>query len=95
MAPPRQRGRRSVVGAWMVWCRFIAVLCVFMSLTSPAAAAERFALIIGNASYSSKSLPALANPTNDAALIAATLERAGFKVDLIMDQDLRSMKRAW
>ena len=78
----------------MVWCRFIAVLCVFMSLTSPAAAAERFALIIGNASYSSKSLPALANPTNDAALIAATLERAGFNVDLIMDQDLRSMKRA-
>ncbi|MEM7189738.1 MAG: caspase family protein, partial [Pseudomonadota bacterium] len=60
----------------------------------PASASERFALIIGNGSYGDGPLSPLRNPVNDAVLIGKTLERTGFQVDLVMDADLRGMKRA-
>lgn len=71
-----------------------AVFCLIALAAMPARAAERIALVIGNGDYSGKVLARLANPTNDAALIADTLERAGFDVTLVMNADLRTMKRA-
>lgn len=59
-----------------------------------AVAGERLALVIGNAGYESETLSPLKNPTNDAALIADALAKAGFKVETVMDADLRAMKRA-
>jgi uncharacterized caspase-like protein len=50
----------------------------FLAVVSGASASERrLALVIGNASYKAK---ALATPVNDAALIAQTLQAAGFDV---------------
>jgi len=63
---------------------FLVVLAA-LSL-SPAGAApseKRLALVIGNASYKAKTL---ATPANDAALIAQTLQAAGF--DVIGARDL-------
>jgi TPR repeat protein len=58
----------------------------------PAQAESRFALVIGNGAY--KSVPALANPPNDAEDVAATLKSLGFKVTLKLDLDLAAMQRA-
>jgi uncharacterized caspase-like protein len=62
--------------------RFAAYLLVFISLiawwTSPASAAKRVALVIGNSAY--ESAPALKNPKNDADAISAVLTKLGFDV---------------
>ncbi len=88
--------RGFVSGFRMFWRLPLAVLILLLSaaLGAPARAAERLALVIGNGDYTSKAMPRLANPTNDAALIADTLKRAGFDVTLVMNADLRTMKRA-
>jgi uncharacterized caspase-like protein len=74
---------------------FILVLfawaLAFPKLSSPALAADRLALVIGNSGY--KNVP-LANPANDATLMATTLETASFNVTKIIDADQKSMKRA-
>ena len=59
-----------------------------------AKAAGRMALVVGNANYTGDMLSKLKNPANDAALIADALKKAGFEVDLVLDADLRGMKRA-
>ncbi len=66
---------------------------VFLASAGISQAAERLALVIGNAEYDSKTLTPLKNPANDAALIADSLKSTGFKVDLILNADLRTMKR--
>jgi len=68
-----------------------AGMLAFSGLSDRALAADRLALVIGNSGY--KNAP-LANPANDAKLMAATLETAGFKVTRIIDADQKSMKRA-
>ena len=78
--------RRSIVALFLVALVTVA--------GGPALAAERLALVIGNAGYSSSTLTPLKNPTNDAALIADALEKAGFSVETVLDADLRTMKRA-
>lgn len=45
---------------------------------STARAETRIALVIGNGGY--QAMPALANPPNDARLMAATLREIGFEV---------------
>ena len=72
------------------------LMTLLFSIALPAStpAADRHALVIGNADYTGDTLSALKNPANDAALIADTLEKAGFKVTLVLDADLRDMKRA-
>jgi uncharacterized caspase-like protein len=76
------------------------VACLFVAIAAPlspataAEATERHALVIGNADYTSDTLTALKNPANDAALIAESLEQAGFSVELVLNADLRTMKRA-
>lgn len=64
---------------------FLTFLALVSLLPAGAAASERrLALVIGNASYKAK---ALATPVNDAALIAQTLQAAGFDVMGARDLD--------
>ena len=53
------------------------------SADETAALGRRVALVIGNAAY--QSVPQLANPTNDAKLIANALRQDGFDVTLVDD----------
>lgn len=55
-------------------------------------ASQKVALLIGNAEY--EHVPALRNPSNDASDIAAALDRLGFDVVLLLDQDDTEMRRA-
>lgn len=59
------------------------LLLVALLLPTAALSAARVALIVGNGAY--QHAPALINPANDAALIAASLETIGFKVIRLTD----------
>ena len=63
--------RRMPLRAW-------PALVVLITLCVPALAAQRVALVIGNATYAHA--PALANPLNDAADIGGASERLGLSV---------------
>lgn len=62
--------------------------------TASSLAAERLALVIGNADYAGGAMTPLKNPVNDAALIADALRQSGFSVETVLDADLRTMKQA-
>jgi uncharacterized caspase-like protein len=68
-----------------------AMLVLAACFAVPALAQERVALVIGNSSY--KQAPALPNPVNDAAAVAAMLESAGFQVVLRRDIGINDMRR--
>jgi hypothetical protein len=75
---------------------FILGLGVIAALTgfasSPASAdGKRVALVIGNSTY--RNVPTLPNPANDAADIAAVLNRLGFAVTLVTDSSFDQMRR--
>src|SRR3954464_14709684 len=53
----------------------------------------RFALVIGNSAYGPE-IGNLANPANDAKLMAATLRKVGFDVLELEDADRKRMSRA-
>src|SRR3569623_1030539 len=80
----------------MHWIRWLGVFALFlgMSLALHARAEPRVALVIGNAHYAGENLPELANPINDARLIAETLKQVGFRVQRLDDADQKHMKRA-
>ena len=61
----------------------LRILAALMLFAQPAAAQDKVALVIGNASYQN-STP-LANPLNDARAVAAKLESIGFDVALHED----------
>ncbi len=65
-------------------------LAALMALIAFSAAAERFALVIGNGGYKTA---ALANPPNDAALTASAMRDAGFNVTTVVDADQTKMKQ--
>jgi len=71
-------------------------LCVVLILTAlqplTAAAADRYALVIGNGSYTN--VDPLPNPPNDAKLISEALKKVGFEVTLLVNADRRTMDRA-
>lgn len=75
----------------------IALLLSILPLlgVSEGVARERLALVIGNGAY--ETISTLPNPTNDADLIARTLQKIGFKVttenDVTHDQMRSAMKR--
>ncbi|HVT53721.1 MAG TPA: caspase family protein, partial [Dongiaceae bacterium] len=73
--------------------RVLLSLLLILLAIAPAAAEPRVALVIGNSKYTGD-LPKLANPDNDAALMAATLKKLGFVVVQVQDADLNQMKRA-
>ena len=60
-------------------------------MTEGTASIKRVALVIGNSAYQSAPL---ANPVNDARLMAKTLESTGFEVIEILDADRSKMLRA-
>ena len=60
-------------------------------LAGPALASSRVALVIGNAGYTHA--PALANPLNDAADIAAALGRLGFAVTRLENAGYAALRR--
>jgi hypothetical protein len=68
-----------------------AVITAVLALT-PAAAQQRFALVIGNAAY--RNLPALPNTLNDAEDIAAALSKLGYQVDLRRNLDIDGFDQA-
>ena len=75
--------------------RLVAVCTLFLGIclaALPAGAALRVALVVGNSDY--KLIPALANPKNDAALMAETLRGVGFDVIETKNADRRGMARA-
>ena len=69
---------------------FLAV--VSMSPAGAAPSEKRLALVIGNASYKAKALPTAAN---DAALVAQTLQAAGFDVTGARDLDEDLLRKAF
>jgi uncharacterized caspase-like protein len=71
----------------------LIIMATAMSgVASQASAESRIALVIGNGGY--QSMPALANPPNDAGLIAAALREIGFEVLEHTDLDQLAMKRS-
>ncbi len=66
-----------------------AILLVSMGL---AQAGKRVALVIGNSDY--EAISRLSNPSNDALLIASTLNDVGFEVVAAIDVNRREMGRA-
>ena len=69
---------------------FLAALSLHPAGAAPSE--KRFALVIGNATYKAK---ALATPVNDAALIAQTLQAAGFDVMGARDLDEDLLRQAF
>src|SRR5512138_1774803 len=71
----------------------VLLLAVWAFSAGDASAEKRVALIIGNSNY--ENVARLANPANDAALMAETFKSAGFdKVDLRRDLKISDMRRA-
>jgi uncharacterized caspase-like protein len=76
--------------------RAILLILAFMLATAlsavPGHAQNRVALVIGNSAY--HNVARLPNPQNDAADIAASLQRLGFSVTSLRDANLDAMRRA-
>ncbi|MDA9501028.1 caspase family protein [Bradyrhizobium sp. CCBAU 11357] len=74
--------------------RAIALLIFAIWLgTSSAHAEKRVALVVGNSAY--KTVPRLANPANDAALVGGMFRKAGFDiVDIKLDLSGSEMRKA-
>ena len=80
--------RRTGTLAGRISCAALLVAAV----ASPAWAAQRVALVIGNADY--LHAPALATPLNDAADVGAALERLGFAVTRVENADQVTLLRS-
>src|SRR6202161_4737440 len=76
--------------------RLIVLVSLIMSIASivPSAAADRFALVIGNAKYPDADAP-LKEPINDARDMANELKRDGFTVDIGENLTGDGMRRAF
>ncbi|MEC9343475.1 MAG: caspase family protein, partial [Pseudomonadota bacterium] len=68
-----------------------AIACLLLAV-SPARAAERVALVIGNGAY--ENADPLPNPPNDARAVSGALRNVGFEVVEGVDLDRRGMERA-
>jgi uncharacterized caspase-like protein len=75
------------------WLGAIAIV-VIAAAAAPVHAEPRVALVIGNAHYNTKGIPALETTIADANLIGATLKKAGFEVLVANDLDQKHMKAA-
>ena len=71
----------------------ISILSVF-PIVPAAAAAERLALVIGNAKYPDAEAP-LKEPINDARAVAEELKRDGFNVEIGENLTVDAMRRAF
>lgn len=69
------------------------ILCLALFLLPvPAALAQRVALVVGVSAY--RNVPPLTNTANDAQDLAATLQRLGFRTDLVQDPDRGQLEQA-
>jgi len=75
-----------------LWRVAVMAWVVLAAPALPAAAEQRVALVIGNSAYAS--IPRLANPARDAALMAAALGDVGFDVVVVRDADRDAMAKA-
>ena len=82
-----ERGIALRIAAWA-----IGLLACVSSAVAVAAAEPRVALVIGNGAYGE--IGPLANPVNDARLMADALRELGFEVLVRTDADQTAMKRA-
>lgn len=71
--------------------KFVFLLCAALWLAFPAAATQRFALVIGINDYAE--LRDLQKARNDATAIAEALEKLGYAAALLLDPDRRSISR--
>src|ERR1700733_5862663 len=71
----------------------LLVLIFSVAPAAPSAAADRFALVIGNAKYPDADAP-LKEPINDARDVADELKRDGFSVDIGENLTGDAMRRA-
>ncbi|MDE0204960.1 MAG: caspase family protein [Candidatus Tectomicrobia bacterium] len=69
-----------------------ALAGLMLLLATPAWAAQRVALVIGNGAYAHQA--SLPNPPNDAADVSAALERLGFTVTSLNDAGKSDLERA-
>jgi len=70
----------------------ISLISALLAVASPAEAAKRFALVIGNNAY--ENVPQLQKAVNDADAIAAELSKLGFDVVKAENVGRRAMSRA-
>ena len=80
---------RKIARGWAAGLALSAAAALSVALPA-LAAPERVALVIGNAAY--QHAPDLANPLNDAADVAAALERVGFSVTSLTDADEQGLE---
>jgi hypothetical protein len=73
--------------------RVAVIMFALIMFSSAAAAADRFALLIGNQHYRENVGP-LINPHTDIALVGAALESLGFKVTSIKDAGYKTLETA-
>ena len=72
----------------------LLILVFSVAPAAPSAAADRFALVIGNAKYPDAEAP-LKEPINDARDIADELKRDGFTVEVNENLNIDGMRRAF
>ena len=93
MAAGKPEGREAAVEKLL---RFLVVLVVVLTWFgaggSPATAGVRLALVLGNSKYAA--VPALDNPSNDAADLAQALRGVGFEVIEQRDASREMMAKA-
>ncbi|MDR0323461.1 MAG: SUMF1/EgtB/PvdO family nonheme iron enzyme, partial [Treponema sp.] len=70
----------------------LAVFIIFVFFTSCLWGQQKFALVIGNGSYTG--ISALRNPVNDANDVAAALQELGFTVEKVLNGDFEQMENA-
>ena len=68
----------------------VAIAALFAATADAAAQGQRKALVIGNQRYSA--LPSLGNPEYDAKAIAQAFQLRAFRVTLVIDADLATMR---
>ena len=85
--PTRRRAAPGIASVVM-----LAVVLSISVVRAQPIARPRIALVVGVSAY--KSVPALANPVNDARAFAAALVRLGFDVDAVLDPNRAVLEAA-
>jgi hypothetical protein len=70
---------------------FLATFLMILAFKGPITQ-KKYALVIGNGTYTGSNMSKLANPVNDANDMAAALQEPGFTVDKLLDASLEQME---
>jgi len=74
---------------------WVALLCLLFGAALPVATADRVALVVGIDNYANGGgLPDLSNAVADAGLVAGELDKAGFKVILLRNENASNIRQA-